>query len=286
MWVFRFYSRTNTWKHKQIQRMFWGLRQNLSKSTIISPEKALPGRDEPVVIAQKHYVLHNPIQPPFPSHLQTCVFATGCFWGTEKGFWRLPGVYTTAVGYAGGYTKNPTYDETCSGMTGHAEVVLVVYDPSIISFADLLHLFWISHDPTQGMGQGNDSGTQYRSGIYVNNEEQRQIAQASKTAYQAALSAKNYGSITTEIVGPPTVPFYYAEDYHQQYLAKPGSRQYCSAQPTEVRFPDSDTWIPKDIKDREAKLAKLPEEFWKKHGPKRGCTIEFPNEQVQWLSSL
>jgi len=252
---------------------------------MVTKEQALPGRDKPLQVTNSHYILNNPIQPPFTGNLESCVFGTGCFWGTEKGFWRLPGVYTTAVGYAGGFTNNPTYEEVCTGLTGHNEVVLVVFDPSNISYGDILKQFWMSHDPTQGMGQGNDRGSQYRSGIYVNSEEQRLVAEASKQAYQKNLQSKNYGPITTEIVGPPAPTFFYAEDYHQQYLAKPGSRPYCSAQPSGIPLTDAAEWVP-NIPNREKYFLRLPDEFWKKHGPKPGCTINFPDDQVQWFGSL
>lgn len=188
------------------------------------PEDALPGRTEPMPVTNRHSVNGNPLLPPFPAGMQQALFGLGCFWGAERKFWQLPGVYTTAVGYAAGYTPNPTYREVCSGMTGHNEVVLVVFDPARISYTQLLKTFWEAHDPTQGMRQGNDVGTQYRSGIYTFDAEQQQLALASRAQYQTALHAAGYGDITTEIL--PAPPFYYAEDYHQQYLAKnPGG--YC-----------------------------------------------------------
>ncbi|MEM9004944.1 MAG: peptide-methionine (S)-S-oxide reductase MsrA [Cyanobacteria bacterium P01_F01_bin.86] len=194
------------------------------KLALPSPDEALPGRSEPMPVPDKHYVNRNPLKPPFPAGLETAVFGLGCFWGAERKFWQTEGVYTTAVGYAAGYTPNPTYREVCSGMTGHNEVVLVVFDPSVISFEGILKVFWESHDPTQGMRQGNDSGTQYRSGIYVYSDAQRKLAEASRDAYQVELQKAGYGGITTEILDAPE--FYYAEDYHQQYLAKnPGG--YC-----------------------------------------------------------
>src|SRR5947208_9452959 len=179
---------------------------------------ALPGRTERMPVPDAHFVNHHPLQPPFPSGLETAMFGMGCFWGAERKFWQLPGVYSTAVGYAAGSTPNPTYREVCSGMTGHAEVVLVVFDPKKISYDDLLKVFWENHDPTQGMQQGNDAGTQYRSGIYVFNSAQRKAAEASKAMYDTALKTKRFDPITTEILDAP--PFYFAEDYHQQYLAK------------------------------------------------------------------
>ena len=196
-----------------------------SKTTMPAEADALPGRDDyPFSVPETHVVTGNRIVPPFPDGLATAVFALGCFWGEEKTFWEQPGVWTTAVGYQGGYTPNPTYAEACSGRTGHAETVRVVYDPKRISYEELLRLFWENHDPTQGMRQGNDAGTQYRSGIYVFDEEQRRAAEASKAAYGEALAPRGYGPITTEILAAP--PFYFAEDYHQQYLAKnPGG--YC-----------------------------------------------------------
>ncbi|MCU1375030.1 MAG: peptide methionine sulfoxide reductase, partial [Actinomycetia bacterium] len=189
-----------------------------------TPDEALPGRDTPMPVTAVHTVLGTPLVGPFPDGLRTAVFGLGCFWGAERKFWQAPGVHTTAVGYAGGHTPNPSYQEVCSGRTGHNEVVLVVYDPTVTTYEGLLKVFWESHDPTQGMRQGGDVGTQYRSGIYVFDDEQRQQAEASKAAYDAALQAKHFDPITTEIVDAG--PFYYAEDYHQQYLHKnPGG--YC-----------------------------------------------------------
>ena len=185
---------------------------------------ALPGREETMPVAAKHVVTGNPLEAPFPDGMEQALFGLGCFWGAERIFWEVPGVYTTAAGYAGGYTPNPDYKEVCSGMTGHNEVVLVVYDPASVSYDDLLKVFWEAHDPTQGMQQGNDVGTQYRSGIYAVNETQLAAASASKERFQLRLAEKNFGDITTEIIAAPQ--FYYAEDYHQQYLAKnPGG--YC-----------------------------------------------------------
>jgi len=193
-------------------------------TTLPEPHEALPGRSEKMPVPERHYVNGHPLVPPFPERMQTTVFGLGCFWGAERVFWQLKGVYSTAVGYAGGYTPNPTYKEVCSGMTGHNEVVLVVFDPTVISYAMLLRIFWEAHDPTQGMRQGNDRGTQYRSGIYCTSEAQREEAQASRERYQVRLAASGLDEITTEIMDAPG--FYYAEDYHQQYLAKnPGG--YC-----------------------------------------------------------
>jgi len=208
----------------------------LSKKTSEMPARgeALPGRAERMTVPSAHFVNGNRLEPPFPKGLETAMFGLGCFWGAERKFWQAPGVYSTASGYAGGYTPNPTYEEVCSGLTGHNEVVLVVYDPQRVSYADLLKLFWESHDPTQGMRQGNDVGTQYRSAIYVASPEQRRLAEASRAAYEAQLRKAGYGPITTEIVDAPE--FYYAEDYHQQYLAKtPGG--YCGLGGTGVACP-------------------------------------------------
>ena len=206
----------------------------VKKTEIPAPEQALPGRSDEMPVPEAHYVNGNPLKPPFPAGLQTAMFGLGCFWGAEKAFWQTDGVYTTAVGYAGGYTPNPTYQEVCSGQTGHTEVVLVVFDPAVISYEKLLKVFWEEHDPTQGMRQGADIGTQYRSSIYTYSDEQRKTALASLDAYQEVLSAAGYDPITTEIEEAPT--FYYAEDYHQQYLGKnPGG--YCGHGGTGVACP-------------------------------------------------
>jgi peptide-methionine (S)-S-oxide reductase len=188
------------------------------------PDQALPGRDAAMPVPEAHYVNGHPLVPPFPVGLEQAVFGMGCFWGAERKFWEAAGVYTTAVGYAGGYTPNATYKEVCSGMTGHTEVVLVVFDPAVTSYDAVLRLFWENHDPTQGMRQGNDAGTQYRSAVYCYSPEQLRAARASRDAYQDRLTAAGYGRITTEIADAP--PFYYAEDYHQQYLAK-NPHGYC-----------------------------------------------------------
>jgi peptide-methionine (S)-S-oxide reductase len=204
------------------------------KTKMIEPESALPGRDQPIAVPGNHYVLGNPMRPPFPDGFEQIVVGMGCFWGAEKLFWQAPGVWTTAVGYAGGYTPNPTYEEVCSGSTGHTEVVLAVYDPSKTSFEELLKIFWEGHDPTQGMRQGNDVGTQYRSGIWVADQSQLERATASRHTYQAMLRGEGHGEITSEIANAG--PFYYAEDYHQQYLAKnPGG--YCGLGGTGVSCP-------------------------------------------------
>ncbi|MBV6626265.1 MAG: peptide-methionine (S)-S-oxide reductase MsrA [Rivularia sp. (in: Bacteria)] len=204
------------------------------KMTIPTPQEALPGRSSAMPVPEKHYVNGNPLKPPFPEGMEQAIFGMGCFWGAERKFWQLDGVYTTAVGYAAGSTPNPTYKEVCSGMTGHNEVVLVVYDPKKISYEQLLKTFWESHNPTQGMRQGNDTGTQYRSGIYTFSPEQKQLAQASKESYEQALKKAGYGDITTEILDAPE--FYYAEDYHQQYLAK-NPNGYCGLGGTNVACP-------------------------------------------------
>ena len=207
----------------------FGKKQNLP-----SPEEALPGRSTPIPVPDRHFVNGNPLQPPFPAGMEIALFGLGCFWGAERKFWQQPGVFSTAVGYAAGATPNPTYHEVCTGMTGHNEVVQVVYNPAEVSYETLLKIFWESHDPTQGMRQGNDRGTQYRSGIYACSPAQRQLAEASRDAYQKALRESGYGEITTEILDAPL--FYYAEDYHQQYLAKnPGG--YCGLGGTKVCFP-------------------------------------------------
>jgi peptide-methionine (S)-S-oxide reductase len=204
------------------------------KNKMIDPDRALPGRDTEVPVADRHAVLGTPMKPPFPEGMEQIVVGMGCFWGAEKLFWQAPGVYTTAVGYAGGHTPNPTYEEACSGSTGHAEVVLVAFDPSKTSLEEILRLFWENHDPTQGMRQGNDRGTQYRSAIYVNSDAQRQAAIASRDAYAEKLREAGYGEITTEIADAG--PFYYAEDYHQQYLHK-NPWGYCPDHGTGVSCP-------------------------------------------------
>ena len=204
------------------------------KSELPRPEDALPGRANPIPTAERHFVNKHPLKGPYPEGMETAVFGMGCFWGVERMFWKLPGVYVTAVGYAAGTTPNPTYEEVCSGMTGQNEVVLVVYDPKVIGYDALLKTFWEGHNPTQGMRQGNDAGTQYRSGIYVTGEAQRRAADASKAIYAEALRPRGFGEITTEI--RDAGPFYFAEDYHQQYLAKnPGG--YCGVGGTGVSCP-------------------------------------------------
>jgi peptide-methionine (S)-S-oxide reductase len=202
--------------------------------TIPSKAEALPGRADPMPVPDTHFVNQHRLTPPFPDGLERALFGMGCFWGAEKKFWSVPGVYSTAVGYAGGHTPNATYREVCTGMTGHNEVVLVVFDPKVVAYDDLLKVFWENHDPTQGMRQGNDSGTQYRSGIYYFDDAQRRSAERTRDAFQTRLKASGYGTITTEIV--PAPDFYYAEDYHQQYLAK-NPDGYCGLGGTGVTCP-------------------------------------------------
>lgn len=208
------------------------------KSSLPTTDQALPGRSQSMPVPAKHHVNGNPLKAPFPAGMQTAMFGLGCFWGAERKFWQQNGVFSTAVGYAAGLTPNPTYQEVCSGMTGHNEVVLVVFDPTVVSYEELLKVFWESHNPTQGMRQGNDSGTQYRSGIYTYSDEQKQAAAASRDRYQEALKQEGMGEITTEILDAPE--FYYAEAYHQQYLAKnPGG--YCGLGGTNVCYPATDS---------------------------------------------
>ena len=204
------------------------------KSRMIDKSEALPGRSAPLATAERHFVTGNPLKGPYPAGFETAVFALGCYWGAERKFWQAPGVWVTAVGNAGGFSPNPTYEEVCSGLTGHAEAVLVVYDPAHVSYSELLKLFFESHDPTQGLRQGNDVGSQYRSAIYWTTPAQREAAEAAKQAYGAALAAKGYGPVTTEIA--EAGPFYFAEAYHQQYLARnPGG--YCGLGGTGVTCP-------------------------------------------------
>lgn len=204
------------------------------KAVMVTEDQALKGRDEAMPLSNKHVVLGTPLRPPFPEQMQQAVFGLGCFWGAERKFWQLDGVYSTAVGYSGGFTKNPVYEEVCSGMTGHNEVVLVVYDPETISYQQLLSVFWESHNPTQGMRQGNDMGTQYRSGIYTFSDEQASLAEQSKVRYGESLQTAGIGEITTEIL--IAGPFYYAEEYHQQYLHK-NPNGYCGLGGTGVSCP-------------------------------------------------
>ena len=204
------------------------------KTTLLEPEQVLPGRETPLPVPDRHDILGTPLKPPFPDGVETAVFGMGCFWGAERIFWQAPGVVSTAVGYAGGHTPNPTYEEVCSARTGHAEVVLVVFDPAVTSYGELLRLFWEGHDPTQGMRQGNDVGTQYRSAIYTTTEAQAREAERSREMYAAELAKAGYGQVSTEIA--PLRDFFYAEDYHQQYLAKV-PHGYCGLGGTGVSCP-------------------------------------------------
>jgi len=204
------------------------------RTTLPAAGEALPGRDEPMPVPERHFVNGNRLAPPYPAGMQLAMFALGCFWGAERRFWQQRGVHSTSVGYAGGITPHPTYEEVCSGLTGHAEVVRVVFDPAVVSYEDLLRLFWESHDPTQGMRQGGDVGTQYRSGLYWYDDAQRRAAEASRDAYQQALLAAGHGRITTEIL--PAPDYYFAEAYHQQYLAK-NPAGYCGLGGTGVTCP-------------------------------------------------
>lgn len=229
---------------------------------------------------QRHRVRGTPLHPPFPNGFQECTFGAGCFWGTEKGFWRLPGVYTTAVGYCGGHEggAEPSYEDVCSGSTGHNEVTRVVWDPSVISFADILRQFWRCHDPSQGNRQGNDTGTQYRSGIYCSDEIQAAAARASLMAFEPALRQRGFPAITTEIC--VATPFHYAEEYHQQYLARSGARQYCSAEPTGVALPAFGTWPLECAVGAQVRASfgpKLPEAFWSTYD----SSVSAPNEPVE-----
>ncbi len=247
--------------------------------TMVTRAAALPGRAAKMAVSAKHYVLFNQMEGPYPAHLKKMVFANGCFWGSEKGAWRLPGVWTTACGYTAGFTPNPTYEEVCSGQTGHTEAVQVVFDPSKISCADILRWFWESHDPTQGMGQGNDRGTQYRSGLYWFDEERKALILASKDAYEKALGRP----ITTECASAAEFEadgresFYFAEDYHQQYLAKPGARPYCSAKPQCVSLPPFESWAPEGMEEH---APKLPPAFWDKYAPTPHCVIRSPHARI------
>jgi len=204
------------------------------KAGIPSAEDALPGREQTMPVTERHFVLGTSIEPPFPENMELALVGLGCFWGAERLFWQAGGVHTTAVGYAGGHTPNPTYEEVCSGLTGHNEVVRVVFDPEVTSFENIMRIFWEGHDPTQGMRQGNDRGSQYRSGVYTYSDAQREIAAATRDAYQPRLAERGYGTITTEIV--PAGPFYYAENHHQQYLAKVPNG-YCGLGGTGVTCP-------------------------------------------------
>jgi len=257
---------------------------------VVEPSKALPGSSQKISVAKKHYVLGSNLEGPWPAEMKVLVLATGCFWGTEKGFWRLPGggIYSTAVGYAAGYTPNPTYEEVCTGRTGATEAVQVIFNPEKISLVDILRWFWESHDPTQGMRQGNDRGSQYRSGLYYFDDEQKTLMEASKAAYQQAIrtSGRSQANITTEIRSAsefqalPGAVFFYAENDHQQYLAKPRSRPYCSAEPLRVSLPPFQDWRPSPELAHHA--PKLSEAFWRKHAPKPGSCVKAPHEPIEW----
>ena len=252
------------------------------KSGLIDPSNALPGREQKManIDGLKHYVLGNKLDEVPEGHKEA-IFANGCFWGSEKGIWRLPrGIFSTAVGYCAGFTPNPTYEEACSGRTGHTEGVRVVYDPKQVSFVDILRWFWEAHDPCSGMGQGSDRGTQYRSGFYYFDDDQRRLIEASKEAYEKQLGK----TITTEIAAATDYDQYgglwfFGEAYHQQYLAKPGSRPYCSAQPHGVPLADFNNWCPEDLKEKHKPT--LPDSFWKKYAPKKFCSVvKEPNEPI------
>lgn len=240
----------------------------------MSKGKYLPGRSEEEKLSNVHFVLKTPYKPPFPKDFETAVFATGCYWGTEKHFWKMPGVFSTAIGYAGGVTPNPTYEEVCSGETGHTEAVFVVFDPSKIAYTDLLRMFYESHDPSQVNGQGNDRGTQYRSAIYTVSPAQLALAQASKVVYEKLLG-KPIASEIKALEGP----FYYGHEAYQQYLARPKSRPYCSAEPQGVSLTPP-TWIPEELRGQYA--PKLPEEYWAKYAPSPHCVVRDPNEPNKW----
>ena len=278
-------NKSNPTRQPMARRMIGSILDILGggSSGMISPDAALKGRKTPMVNIEglKHYVLGNDLME-VPEGYQVAVFGNGCFWGSEKGMWRMPkGIHSTAVGYCAGFTPNPTYNEACSGQTGHTEGVRVVFNPKEISYVDILRMFWESHDPTQYLGQGNDRGSQYRSGFYYFNDDQKRMIEASKTAYEKALGGRE---IKTEIAAASDYDeygglWYFAEQYHQQYLAKPGARPYCSAQPQGVSLPDADTWLPDDLKEKYKPT--LPESFWKKHGPVRGCSVvRFDNEPI------
>jgi len=264
----------------------------MQQPQMISPENALPGRPQKMQVAPRHYVLGTPMEEPeggWPEGYKVAVLANGCFWGSEKGMWTLPGdgIYTTSVGYAAGFTPNPTYEECCSGRSGHTEAMQIVYDPEKIAFADILRWFWEAHDPTAGMAQGNDVGTQYRSGAYWFDDEQKELILASKAAYEKALGRE----ITTECAAASDYDqyggcYYYAENYHQQYLAKPGARPYCSAQPQRVSLPPFEEWAPKSMLLDAKQQPKLPEAFWARHGlsgNSKACgVVGRPDEPVKW----
>mmetsp|Transcript_30973 Transcript_30973/g.73845 ORF Transcript_30973/g.73845 Transcript_30973/m.73845 type:complete len:318 (-) Transcript_30973:73-1026(-) len=278
-------SNNNPTRQPMARRMIGSILDLLSGGDggMITPDQAIKGRDQPMagIDNLRHYVLGNKLTE-VPEGYKEAVFGNGCFWGSEKAMWRMPkGIHSTAVGYCAGYTKNPTYNEACSSMTGHTEGVRVVYNPEEISFVDILRMFWESHDPTQYMGQGNDRGSQYRSGFYYFDDDQRRLIEASKAAYEKALGDRE---IKTEIASASDYDkygglWYFGEPYHQQYLAKPGARPYCSAQPQGVSLPPFEEWCPEDLQEKHKPT--LPEAFWKRHGPVRGCSVvRFDNEPI------
>jgi peptide-methionine (S)-S-oxide reductase len=286
-------ARTSTSQRFMISNLL-GMLGGPDKSELIAPDKALKGRPQkmPNIDGLRHYVLGNKLEEVPEGH-EVAVFANGCFWGSEKGIWRFPNpesIHSTAVGYCAGFTPNPTYEEACSGKTGHTEGVRVVYDPTKVSFVDILRWFWEAHDPTSGMGQGNDRGSQYRSGFYYFNDEQKALIEASKIAYEKQLEASTgkARAITTEIAPASDYEqygglWYFAEAYHQQYLSKPGSRPYCSAKPQGVSLPDYDEWCPfeKDSDLKKKHEPTLPASFWSRHAPRAGCSVvNEPNEVI------
>mmetsp|Transcript_29551 Transcript_29551/g.82596 ORF Transcript_29551/g.82596 Transcript_29551/m.82596 type:complete len:291 (-) Transcript_29551:55-927(-) len=278
------WSASKWFESKALGVLFFSSLANIVMGNSLSMDgSGMEGRDVEEKLSNKHVVLSSQLRPPYPKEgLDSIVVATGCYWGAEKGFWRLPGVYTTAVGYAGGTTKNPTYHETCTGRTGHTEAVLVVWDSTKLGTADILKQFWECHDPTQVNGQGFDTGTQYRSALYWTTEAQKDLAFASKEAYSKALGNRK---IATEMKSLQEAgPFYYAHEEYQQYLARPGARQYCSAQPQGVALPPFDTWAPDEYKGSDKHGNKLPEDFWTKYGSAANphCTMKSPHEQIVW----
>ena len=272
----------------------WDFDPYIYNQQLVPIERALAGRARrPKLmgeLAATHRILNNPMEPPWPAHCKRTVMAAGCFWGFEKGMWRLPGVYSTAVGFACGHTPHPSYSEVCTGLTGHTEACQVVYDPSLISFADLLRWFWECHDPTQGYGQGADRGTQYRSAIVCYDDEQYQLATSSRNAYQIAIKAaqrlNSDAAITVEILPPQQeaeMPFYYAEEYHMQYLARPEGSPYCTAEPLMISLPPFHTWCPMELRAEHA--PRLSEAFWTKHKPRPHCALTSSNEPIDWRAN-
>eukprot|EP00511_Aplanochytrium_stocchinoi_P005929 CAMPEP_0204822614 /NCGR_PEP_ID=MMETSP1346-20131115/800_1 /ASSEMBLY_ACC=CAM_ASM_000771 /TAXON_ID=215587 /ORGANISM="Aplanochytrium stocchinoi, Strain GSBS06" /LENGTH=233 /DNA_ID=CAMNT_0051948929 /DNA_START=276 /DNA_END=977 /DNA_ORIENTATION=- len=228
----------------------------------------------------EHRILGTNFKGPFPEGTDSCVVATGCFWGSEKAMWRMPGMYTTAVVYAGGPTKDPTYQKVCSGNTGHTEAVLCVWETDKLSFTDVVRMYLQCHDPTQVNGQGNDRGTQYRTALYYNSDDQKRITEAAIASYEKSLGGRTIATELRALKPKGDVEYYYAEDYHQQYLASPGARQYCSAQPQGVQLENAERWLPEDLKGKYT--PKLPEAFWEKHAPTPHCVLREPHEQFKW----